>query len=169
MLLTPPITKNSIIEQFQFEKFKDQKQLWVAEAISYALEIFLRPSPSLTFDSIEAITLRRIWLDGSSTYSQNSWNENKPLLALHFSPYRFSYRDENKGRSLVLLASLGLKTLRDHLHQSKRPGLLFLSDISALKDRGIWAGKNCELDSLVSRIVNYSRRRLVVTTEPQII
>jgi hypothetical protein len=160
MRIDRDINKEEILAGFVHEKFRFTESASLIVNLSYGIDIQLSRETPLTFDSIEHVTIRRIWPTKGIPPQYPQSRKVKPLGSDHFSPKTIAYnRDNNKGNSLALLVILALKTAYDEVRKAERPGLLFLSEIFKLRELGLWKKKNRELDGLVSRLRSYWKHK----------
>ncbi len=147
--------KDEILEAFRLAKFKHTRSARLILSLSYGVDIQLSRKTPLTFDSIEKVTIRRIWPEGITPQYPQSRNV-KTLGPDYLGPKTFAYnRHNNVGNSLALLVILALKIAYDEVRKAERPGLLFMSEIFNLQKLGLWNKKDCKLDNLVSRLRVY--------------
>jgi len=156
MKMDRDINKEEILAGFVHEKFRFTESASLIVNLSYGIDVQLSREMPLTFDSIEHVTIRRIWPTKGIPPQYPQSRKVQPLDKDYFSPKTFAYnRHNNVGNSLALLIILALKTAYDEVRETPRPGLLFMSEIFRLRELGLWKKKNRELDGLVSRMRIY--------------
>ena len=140
--------------------FLDPVQLTIP--FEYKIRIQLRPDDRFTFSSIRNVALMRIWTQDPEMREGRIWTSGAgetPLQKEHFNnTVWFDYHEENWANSLSLISLLALKTLYDYLRPCRRKGLLFRSEVYALRELKKWIRRDRELDRIVSKIFCTKKR-----------
>lgn len=151
MAINRVIRRDLIVDDFRDTRQNLPHKL--ADELDYAISIRLLPNLEAPFEAVQSITLKRILKSKDESFAEKRWTYKRtatPLKEQHFKETEFDYATENKGNSLSILCALALKAKYDELHGSKRGGLLFRSELYALRNANIWRQKQADLDKLVS-------------------
>jgi len=157
MWLSKSINRRSIIAYFLEKKYGTQNEL-ILDKLTYSIKIRIKEQPLTSIKSIQSVTIGRKWNDEEENPENYAWIGKNKTIKLNescFDPVYFDYSQENKMRSLSVISILALKCLYDRYRGFKLPGLIFRSEIYALRELGIWPyDKN--IDRLVSQIARES-------------